>query len=169
MKKAIVNTKLFLMGVCAVLALSCSSEDGNEGAIGPQGIQGEQGTAGQDGEDGNANVTSILFEDQTILIGNNDFAIPQLTQEIFDNGVVLAYLKGTDGSWQPLPLIQEGNIALDIDRISVGNIRLTATFTSLNLNFRFILIKGNLTGKNGKIDFSKMSYLEVMDYFGLEH
>tara|TARA_R110002050_G_scaffold204522_4_gene340244 strand:- start:179527 stop:180027 length:501 start_codon:yes stop_codon:yes gene_type:complete len=166
MKNTFVKTKLFLMGICAVLTLSCSSEDGNDGAIGPQGIQGEQGP---DGEDGNANVTSILFEDQTILIGNNDFAIPQLTQEIFDNGVVLAYLKGTDGSWQPLPLIQEGNIALDIDRISVGNIRLTATFTSLNLNFRFILIKGNLTGKNAEMDFSKMSYVEVMDYFGLEH
>lgn len=75
MKTAIVNTKLFLMGVCAVMIISCSPENGDDGAMGPQGIAGingtdgqdgatgAQGPAGQDGQDGQDGATGAPGED----------------------------------------------------------------------------------------------------------
>ncbi len=52
MKNAFLKTKLFLMVLSAMLAMSCSVEDGEDGAIGPQGPQGEQGPAGPEGAQG---------------------------------------------------------------------------------------------------------------------
>ena len=159
-----------------------AGQDGEDGAIGPQGPQGEQGIPGEDGEDGedgadgqngadgNANVTSILFENQTINTGNNVFDVPQLTQSIFDSGIVYAYATVTGNTyWEVLPLSSGGEILLEIDRIEVGSITLKATFTQSNLRLRFVLVEGNLTGKTGEPDIKNMSYEEAMDYLGLNY
>lgn len=149
----------FLMG-CLIMT-ACSPEDGADGAAGPQGLQGTAGTDGLDGQDGNANVSSVLLQNVAIVVGNNNFDIPELTQDILDNGLVYAYAQTLSSTfWEPLPIATGGSIILDIDRIFVGSVQLTATF-SQNLNIRFVLVAG--TDVNG-VDFS--NYKEVENHFG---
>ncbi len=146
---------VFLMG-CLIMT-ACSPEDG---AAGSQGLQGTAGADGLDGQDGNANVSSILLQNAAIVVGNNDFDIPELTQDIFDNGLVYAYAQTLSStSWEPLPIASGGSVILDINRIFVGSVELTATFAQ-NLNIRFVLVAG--TDVNG-VDFS--NYNEVENHF----
>lgn len=144
---------------CLIMT-ACSPEDGADGAAGSQGLQGTAGADGLDGQDGNANVSSILFENIAIVVGNNDIDIPELTQDIFDNGLVHAYAQASSASWEPLPIATGGSIILEINKILVGSVQLTATF-SQNLNIRFVLVAG--TDING-VDFS--NYNQVENHFG---
>ncbi len=165
MTNAILKTKYVVVFFLMALSFSCSPEDGNDGVDGPQGPAGQ---------DGNANVTSVLFKNQTLSIGANTFAMTELTQDIFDNGVVYAYIT-VDGNqfWETIPLIIGGDTKLDIDRIEVGVATLMSTFDQGNLNLRFILVAGTsankTTNKKGAVDISKMSYQEAMNYFGLDY
>ncbi|MGB5819880.1 MAG: hypothetical protein WBG90_10395 [Saonia sp.] len=188
MKTTFSKFKYLFLATIIALALGCSSEDGEDGAVGPQGSQGEQGpigpagadgqdgadgmngTDGADGQDGNANVTSVLYENQAILEGNNVFDIPELTQAIYDTGIVYVYVTviGND-YWEPLPIFLTGSVALEIDRIEIGRITLRSTFAQFNLNFRFVLVEGNLSSKTTDKNIQKMSYEEAMDYFGLDY
>lgn len=163
MKHLISKIKYVVLAFLVAFSFSCSPEDGNDGAQGPEGPAGPAGT------DGNANVTSVIFENQTINNGNTVFVIPELTQDIFDNGLVYAYATVTGNAyWEVLPLSSGGNIILEIDRIEVGQATLKANFTQDNLRLRFILVAGTPVGKTSK-DINKMSYEEAMDYFGLDY
>jgi hypothetical protein len=101
---------------------------GLQGPQGPEGPQGPQGPEGPAGEDGNANVVAAVVE-----LGNADWGVgsyvyrhgpnantsraarvvelevPEITQTIFDLGMVHVYLKvpdslvGDPNSWAPLP------------------------------------------------------------------
>lgn len=166
--------KFFTYGLLIfTLAFTSCSKDGDTGAIGPAGIagtDGTDGTNGTDGTDGNANVTSVLFEDQTISTGNTVFDVPQLTQAIFDTGIVYAYITVSDNDyWEVLPLSSGQQIILEIDRIEVNKITLKSTFTQSNLRLRFVFVEGNLSGKTSSVNIKKMSYEEVMEYFGLDY
>ncbi|SIT12770.1 hypothetical protein SAMN05421766_11213 [Zobellia uliginosa] len=57
---------------------------------------------------------------------------------------------------------------MDIDEIKVGSILVKSDF-SQTIDFRFILVEGHLSGKTGRENIKKMTYEEVMQYFGLEH
>ncbi|WP_062053490.1 collagen-like protein [Aquimarina longa] len=166
MKTTILTLKYFFFAFIMIIAFACS--DGEDGAIGPQGPQGEQGTSGQDGtngQDGNANVVSVLFEDQTISNGDNVFDIPQLTQEIFDTGFVYAYVTVTGNDyWETLPLSISQDIILEIDKIEVGKATLRATFNQSGLRLRFILVASSDTNS---VDFS--SFWEVKEYYNLKN
>ena len=160
------KSKYVLLALLVAFSFSCSPEDGNDGAAGPTGAAGANGTNGQDG---NANVTSVLFENQTINNGDTAFIIPELDQDIYDNGIVYAYVTVTGNDyWEVLPLSSGGNTILEIDRIEVGRATLRANFTQGNLRLRFVLVAGTPMGKT-RIDISKMSYEEAMDYFGLNY
>lgn len=147
----------YCMIAFTLVLTSCDGEDGMDGAEGPQGI------TGTDGQDGNANVVSVSFNAYDIEIGQNEFDIPELTQEIFDHGVVLGYVT-VDGNpfWETLPLVISEDVPLDIDRIEVGKITLTATFTQ-TLNFRFVLIEGTDASS-----FNFNSYEEVRSFYNLD-
>jgi len=162
MKTLLLKTKFILLAIILALGASCTPEDGAPGPIGPEG------PAGVDGVNGNANVTSVVFEDQTINNGDNTFTIPQITQDIFDHGIVYAYVT-VDGNnyWEVLPLSISGTIILEIDRIEVGQAILKATFTQSNLRLRFVMVEGNLASRTS-VDVSQMSYEEAMLYFGLK-
>ncbi len=100
MKTKKIKSQYIFLILIVLFSFSCS--DGEDGAIGPAGPQGEQGVNGQDG---NANVVSVLLEDQTISNGDTVFEIPELTQEIFDSGFVFAYVTVTGNDfWETLPL-----------------------------------------------------------------
>ncbi len=143
-----------------ILFLSACAEDGVDGQIGPQGPAGADGANGQDG---NANVVSVLFENQTISNGDNVFDIPELTQEIFDTGIVYAYVTVTGNNyWEVLPLSIGQQIILEIDKIEVGKATLRATFNQSNLKLRFVLVEGN---DASGINFE--NYLEVQSFYNL--
>ena len=156
MKSTILKIKYILLATLFIFNCSCSPEDGEDGAQGPAG------------QDGNANVTSVIFENHTVNIGNNVFNIPELTQDIFDHGIVYAYVTVTGNDyWEVLPLSLAQDIILEIDRIEVGSATVKSTFTQSNLRFRFVIVEGN-SAKNG-ININKLSYEEAMNYFGLEY
>ncbi len=161
----IMKTTNFFSFVVLILILgltlnSCSGEDGADGEIGLQGTEGIDGTNGQDG---NANVVSVLFEDQTISTGITVIEIPELTQDIFDNGIVYGYVTVTGNDyWEVLPLSQSKEIILEIDRIEIGQVTLRSTFTQSNLRLRFVLVEGtDASGVNFK------NYEEVQSYLNL--
>ena len=192
MKNAIVNVKLFLMALGAVLVLSCSSEDGEDGAMGAQGEQGiagldgtdgtdgVDGTDGTDGADGNANVTSFTFDISSVAGSFHDQAIPELTQSVIDNDVILGYVK-RETRWYPLPSVADNlpfSIAVYIspafysldfvDRVDGSAYTSTAGYLD---TLKVVIIEANesTTSKAGHPDFTKMTYQEVMDYLKLEH
>jgi hypothetical protein len=157
--------------LCAILLVgltACSAEDGRDGMDGIDGINGADGTDGTQGpagEDGNANVISVFLENQTVSIGITTFAIPELTQEIYDNGLVYGYVtvNGND-FWEAMPLSTGGNIILDINRFRVGEIDLEATFNQSGLNFRYILIPA--TAVSGRLDYT--NYESVARFYNLD-
>ncbi|WP_299433916.1 hypothetical protein [uncultured Aquimarina sp.] len=155
------TTVKFLTYVMMAFALVLTSCDGEDGANGLDGAIGPEGPSGQDG---NANVVSVLLENQTLTNGDTVFDIPELTQEIYDTGIVYAYVTVTGNDyWEVLPLSLGQQIILEIDKIEVGKITLRATFTQSNLRLRFVLVEG--TDASG-IDFS--NYEEVQIHYGLD-
>jgi len=74
-------------------------EDGAQGEQGVQGIQGENGIDGTDGtngingEDGNANVMSFSYDLRAVTDTYHNVEIPEITSDVFDNDVILTYLK----------------------------------------------------------------------------
>ena len=164
-KTTITKTKYVLLALLVAFSFSCSPEDGNDGAIGPAGTNGVDGA---NGTDGNANVVSVLIENQAVSTGITTFSVPELTQDIFDTGVVYGYVtvNGND-YWETIPIVSGGSVMLDIDSIRVGEIDIETTFNQSGLNFRFILVASSSSKLN--IDLGKMSYEEVMDYFGLDY
>ncbi|WP_298553602.1 hypothetical protein [uncultured Algibacter sp.] len=157
------TTRRFLTYALMAFALiftsySCEGEDGEDGM---NGIDGLEGPAGQDG---NANVVSVLLENQTINNGDNVFDISQLTQEIYDTGIVYAYVTVTGNDyWEVLPLSLSQQIILEIDKIEVGKITLKATFSQSNLRLRFVLLEGTSVSA---VDFNNLE--EVVSYYNLD-
>ncbi|MDH7447265.1 hypothetical protein [Aquimarina sp. 2201CG14-23] len=152
------TTMKFLTYCMMAFALVLTSCDGEDGANGLDGAIGSQG------EDGNANVVSVLLENQTINNGDTVFDVPQLTQEIYDTGIVYAYVTVTGNDyWEVLPLSLGQQIILEIDKIEVGKITLRATFTQSNLRLRFVLVEGT---DASSVDFS--NYDEVQMHYGLD-
>ncbi len=149
MKTLAIIFKSSIIALILVLT-SCSAEDGVDGingingANGVQGVTGVTGATGNPGQDGNANVVSVLFENQTLLIGDNVFDIPELTQEIFDTGLVHVYATRTGSSyWEILPISSGGQIVIKVHQIRVGRVILRTTEEVFDVVFKFILVEGN--------------------------
>jgi hypothetical protein len=161
MKTIVLKTKYFLLSLIVVLAFSCSAEDGApgeqglQGVQGPQGPQGEQGEKGDPGESGNGNVISVVLENETLALGENEFSVPELTQDIFDNGLVYAYITGDPSIWFALPVSQLQNLGTEEDPvlvsvtvvemvgIEVGNVILSSLIEG-DVDIRFVLVPGSV-------------------------
>jgi len=195
MKTSISKLKyLFIIIVIAGLA-SCKGEIGPPGA---DGIDGVDGVDGVDGEDGNANVISsgwleydvAVWTDVTPEFGidyrNYPITVPAITQNIVDNGVVLVYSRFVITSTQTYMLPFTDNITgadpagqtisfrfeLNDLTLKMRNVIGTGdpgTFGGPGIaEFRYIIIPSNTSDKTQNIDFSEMSYEEVINYFGLD-
>lgn len=158
---------MYLLMVFAITLTACSDdgEDGMDGMDGAPGIAGQDGADGQDGEDGedgNANVMSVTINDFSIVDGANDITIPQVTQDIVDSGLVLGYVTVSGNAfWETIPVVTGGSVILDIDRIFLETVRLTATF-SQTLNFRFLIIEGTPAGREaGSTNQDLRNYYEM--------
>lgn len=113
------NLFTFLLLLSFSAFFSCKGEQGDMGLPGQDGIDGTDGQDGQDGkdgQDGNANVISInsmISSTAWVQIAPDkytlEFFVPQITQDIADNGLVMVYFKtsyiGLDGTtWTALPI-----------------------------------------------------------------
>lgn len=104
-------TRIALFSVMALFtAIAC------QGPRGPQGPTGQDGRDGRDGQDGNANVISINYfvgEENWYEVGTPgetdfflaaDLDVPEINQDIYDNGLVLVYYRANDNEpWIALP------------------------------------------------------------------
>ncbi|NJB37876.1 collagen-like protein [Croceivirga sp. JEA036] len=184
MKTTILNFRLLMMMLSAVLVISCSAEDGEDGAIGPQGPQGEQGIQGApgqdgtDGEDGNANIMAsdwIASDFPTESSNYGSFSVNDtaITQNALDTWVILAY--GKSGTY--IVMLPDGiendtyGFSLQIETIifEAYTDDGTASVFDRFQEFRYVMIPASMAGKGSPIDFSKMDYYELMDYLGLEY
>ena len=138
------NLKLLMIAFLAIMT-ACSPEDGKDGQDGEQGIQGE---AGQNGQDGNANVITVLFENKAYIAGITDFIIPEITQDILDNGVVLGYLSAINNRWLSLPY-NYGGLEMNIFSIQLNKL-LLASNDDGGSNFRFVIIEGSAGNRPNK-------------------
>lgn len=168
-------------------------EDGADGAAANQGEQGPKGDSGQngqdgadgqdgtDGEDGNANVISsdwirVLsadWEGVGTMVMTFEIAVPDLSQEIADTGVILVY-NDWNNRIQLLTYQYPGQLTLSYF-IEAQSITLQSFFSNgsntvglVSMDFRYILIPSNTAAGKSEVDYSKMSYEEVINHFGLE-
>lgn len=165
MKTVLSKMKYIALTLVVVLAFSCSAEDGApgeqgvQGAQGAQGPQGEKGDKGEPGDSGGSaetNVISVVLEDKTLSPGPNEYDVPQLTQDIFDNGLVYAYITQDPIAWFELPFTEEQNIGTDeepvlatiilvkVFAIEVGKVTLVSLLPEDTVNIRFVLVPGTL-------------------------
>jgi len=171
--KHIKTIKFFTYSVFILfLGIAISSCTGDDGA---------DGTAGADGQDGNANVISVTFPNVTIAVGNHLFSVPELTQSIFDTGVVLGYVQSIGQTkWVPLPFVTNPPMHMEIESFELGEILVHSSLSGV-FNFRFILIESS-TNKNGKSTLNSRQeiytelknaginindYHDVCDYYGI--
>jgi hypothetical protein len=107
---------ILVTSVLAVGAVSCSGgegpagpkgDPGADGAAGPQGPAGATGPRGPQGPAGTSTVLVTLDYSFTLRAngsGDQTWSVPQVTQSVIDNGVVIGYIQlGSSGSWTTLP------------------------------------------------------------------
>ncbi len=185
MKTLVVFSRMAVM-LLAIVMTACSPEDGEDGAVGPIGPQGEQGPPGpqgpqgETGEDGNANVIASdwipeEFSDVSTSLTSFDVMDTNIDQSILDSGLVLAYGRESLTTVLGIPftfsnktyytaLFADGRIRF-IGRSVDGS---GAFFSDLT-DVRYVIIPSSTSSKNAGLDFTKMSYHEVIYYFGLTY
>jgi len=183
MKNLISKTKFVVMSLLIVLFISCDGEDGAIGPAGQNGIDGTDGANGIDGQDGNANVIAsdwfTVTQSDWSGIGatkiTHSFSAPEISQGIIDSGVVLIYHR-FNGQTRQLPYSYSPDGLHLVYLFTVSSVTLegfhlngSAINTISPLGFRYIIIPSNISTKSSGIDFTKMSYEEVMDYFKLNY
>ena len=80
---------------------------GPQGVPGAQGPPGPQGPAGPQGPPGTTTVLATLDYGFTLRsngTGDQSWSVPQITQSVINNGVVIGYIQlGSAGTWTTLP------------------------------------------------------------------
>lgn len=193
MKNAIKFSKYLLMSLLTIFIISCDGKDGVDGIDGINGAAGPAGANGADGEDGNANVLAFTFDLSTAEGASITQDIPELTQEVLDNDLVLGYLKASE-EFNPIPapvfLVAAGNfkdIAVDL---KVGEYWLffyergTENLSSVSagsLDQLKVIIAKSTSTTAGKSDTQGAmaelksagvdvgDYYAVMDYYGMDY
>lgn len=190
-----------ILSLGALLLVACSPEDGDTGPAGPVGPEGALGPAGQDGTIGRDGVDGLdgkAAVAYTYNISSADWnsvsngglnsiedtiQVPQITQNIYNGGALLVYMKenSSDPSWQPLPY--QNYIVYNNGTANVFSIRTyQASFSVGALNIRsFINSNISLTTNAGIVvklvivppaakiaDFDPKSYEEVKMVYGIE-
>ncbi|MFD2551764.1 collagen-like protein [Bizionia sediminis] len=107
------KTKFVILALLVAFSFSCSPEDGATGPQGPpgadgtngtNGADGADGTNGADGADGNANVQTFIFDTSAESGSLIVLMVPEITQDVLDNDVILSYFKPANSSlYYPMP------------------------------------------------------------------
>jgi len=168
-------------------------EQGSQGPQGEQGSQGEQGDQGEQGETGTANVIysdwiDSEFDNNIIATGSGfDIDAPDLTSDIINEGVVLVFGRNLPGLSSPdifqLPFITNSNFYsfrvedAEVLRITIASIDGTSIGTPFFEDYRYVIIPGGRPasgdgpggiGTTREVDYTKMTYEEIIDLFGIE-
>jgi hypothetical protein len=117
---------------------------GATGGTGAQGPAGADGANGANGADGTMSVKSYLLINKSItLTGFTNFAIPAITQDIVDKGIVLAYFRttGSTGAYYALPY-SEADRTITLSDFGVGYVNIKANFSQTGLDFKIVVIPG---------------------------
>jgi hypothetical protein len=91
----------FLLMSVAVIALSSCSKEGERG---PAGAQGPAGPAGAAGDDADFTTTAFTVAAADFAGGNYaEYTVDFITQDIYENGMAVAYVQDTFGYWNTIP------------------------------------------------------------------
>ncbi|MEM5566785.1 hypothetical protein WNY78_16815 [Psychroserpens sp. AS72] len=177
-------SKFIIVSFLAIAMTACNGEDGTDGID------------GADGMDGNANVATYLFDISTKAGGNFAVDVPQFTQDVIDNDLIVGYVKTLDGTYIPVPTTGYldsgfGSNFVDISTeialerfwlyFSVAGTNTPATIGAGNLTtLKVVIAESNSTTigrlgaeslkvqlENDGVDLN--DYHAVMDYFNLKH
>lgn len=102
-------TRVLFVTLAIALTASLTACEGPTGPEGPQGPQGDQGPEGEPGE--NAEITVVTFTlvassfDDEDMIESAGRLVPEITQSVVDDGVVVAYLVLSGEVVTPLPFV----------------------------------------------------------------
>ena len=169
MRKILKTTTLILVVGMVTLINGCA-KDGKDGAPGPTGTTGTNG---------NANVKSQTFTVNTSYwslssgVYSYDKFLPEIGQDIVDNGMVLAYMESSPYSetWVALPLSMkdfEMNYAFWKYYVSF-NVSLGSGSTPSNpgnARFKVLIVQGTARLSNPQVDFN--DYYQVKTAFNLK-
>lgn len=162
--------------------------NGQDGEAGPAGSQGPKGNNGSDGEDGNANVmASDWIFTNFINTGSqpSKFLLVEdsnLTAAMVNGSVILAYGKQNDigdedfiyalpttlfNSYFGYGMAENPDGTYDI-RFSAQSISGSSRVFSEMMEIKYFIIPANATtGKNAGVEFAKMSYRQLTEYFDI--
>jgi len=179
----ILRTTIILC-MTALAFTACRPEDGKDGINGQDGTPGAQGPVGQDG---NANVvsktftaTQISWTDKTIYGTNYKVAtlnMPEITQNIIDNGAVLVYGGFFwESPWSALPIsfFETGKTSYYTYGIATGKVTLrvhnstNAVPSTPGIPFRVVVIEGKAAGKARSNGVNLNDYEQTKAYFNLK-
>jgi hypothetical protein len=171
------NLILILFAFSLFTMYSCEVE-GPIGPVGPTGKDGKDGVDGQDGQDGNANVVSItktIAPSDWIATGTlgedlyfyYEISIPEITDDIVQNGAVIIYYKDIYGSYHALPVTYYFYVS-SVDyyyhstirySYQIGKVRIELEDSDLNTyrleesaEFKIVIIEGSVL-KSLSIEF----------------
>ena len=176
--------------------MACSSEDGDDGAIGPQGPQGEQGPAGaqgDQGEQGDTGTANVIYSDwiprsfetagasetnQQLLASFNgaEFNLNEDVLLVFGRREINTIISEVN----QLPYVlssQQEFYGFEVSSFTGGSaLRIqVATFDGgTNLftffeDFRYVIIPGGVaTTSKSSVDYTKMSYEELVELFNIQ-
>ena len=128
-------------------ATGATGPAGPTGATGPQGPAGQNGAdgaAGSNGADGNANVSSVLLTNRSVILtGFTQFSVPAITQDVVDKGLVLMFFRitGSNSGFFAMPYAEAGQ-TLALSSYGVGYVSVKSNFTASGLDFRVVIIQG---------------------------
>ena len=188
-----INLKLirsfFSVLFVASLMMACS-KDGQDGAIGPRGPEGPSGPQGDQGEQADPGTANVIYSPWTASgfetpidnsFGSFTIDAPELTEDIVDNGVVLVYGIDQVDDIHPLPVTlygilsnenysfrfeAPGSLEIDVNEINGNDVN----FPYMHNVYRYVIIPGSIptTSKTAlKMDYTKMSYVEIAERFDI--
>ena len=131
-----------------------------------EGPVGKDGKDGADGRDGNANVysTEITIYSQDWQNNNGIYGagsqISQITQDVIDNGTVLAYYKDANNTYFAIPY---GSLSYSFTTGLIVFITTSQTFTQ-NTNIFKVVVIGGAPASSVNVN----DYNDVANYYGLD-
>ncbi|TYB79389.1 hypothetical protein [Bizionia myxarmorum] len=165
------KSKYVLLTLLVAFSFSCSPEDGNDGAVGPAG------PAGSNGQDGNANVIASDWIPISLSDGSAsqfDVIDTNINAETLSSSLIVVYGKFTAQDIVGIPFTYSNRtyyfVAFqDTNTFRILGRSLDGTSESFNdiSDVRYIIIPSN-NSTRGNIDYTKMSYQEVINHFDLE-
>nr|WP_298923256.1 hypothetical protein [uncultured Allomuricauda sp.] len=169
--------------------------DGTDGADGADGEQGDQGETGTANVIYSGWIDSEFANDIVTTSASFSIDVPLLTDDIINQGVVLVFGRSNpapvtnDTDVFALPIVFGASLqqshyfrveqAEQLDIVVVANEEGESVGTPFLGEYRYIIIPGGnpaggpgagggLGSKGGAVDYTKMSYEEITDHFGIK-